>query len=255
MNDAPPVVKTPVLAAEEPLYTTRIATTPDEIRRALELRYDVFVREMGEGMVHPLRVDCDPFDLVCKHLLVEYKDGTIIGTYRMQTGINAREHLGYYSAGEFEMEPFEPIRSKIVELGRACVHEEHRSKIVLSKLWTGIANFARENNASYLIGCSSIHSTDHTKGAALFQQLRKTHLVDAPFRTLPVASGACPVDEVFEYPPPDKLPRLFAAYMAIGVKICGPPFIDRSFGTTDFLTFFDFEHARDDVKRKYLGMK
>ena len=37
------------------------------------------------------------------------------------------------------------------------------------------------------------------------------------------------------------IPRLLSAYLALGAAICGPPAIDRRFGTIDFLTWLDIE--------------
>jgi hypothetical protein len=66
----------------------------------------------------------------------------LVGTYRMQTGFRAKGNLGYYSAQLFDMKPFERIRGKILELGRACVHEEYRNTTALFLLWKGIASYA-----------------------------------------------------------------------------------------------------------------
>ena len=45
---------------------------------------------------------------------------------------------------------------------------------------------------------------------------------------------------------PPKIPKLLAAYLALGIKLCGPPAIDREFKTIDFLTLFDLEQIRMD---------
>ncbi len=52
------------------------------------------------------------------------------------------------------------MRHEIVELGRACVHRQHRNLVVLGLLWKGIADYARERGGRYLIGCSSLTSQD-----------------------------------------------------------------------------------------------
>jgi len=36
-----------------------------------------------------------------------------------------------------------------------------------------------------------------------------------------------------------KIPKLLRAYLTIGARICGPPAMDREFGTIDFLTLLD----------------
>ena len=97
----------------------------------------VFNLELNEGLeqsFHTLR-DADPFDEICHHLLVEdIVSGEVVGTYRLQTGERASRGLGYYSAQEFDFSPLEPIRSHVVELGRACVAKPHRNLAVLEKV-------------------------------------------------------------------------------------------------------------------------
>src|SRR3974390_348996 len=103
-------------------YAMRLARGLEEIRAAQALRCEVFNLELNEGLAESFATgrDEDPFDAVCDHLLVEHvPSGSVVGTYRLQTGTNASSHLGYYSAQEFQFKAFEPLRREIVELGRA----------------------------------------------------------------------------------------------------------------------------------------
>src|SRR6202008_400899 len=97
----------------------------------------------------------------------------IVGTYRLQTGQLAAANLGYYSEREFDFTPYEPLRCEMIELGRACVHVEHRNFNLLHLLWRGIARYAVEPHARFLIGCSSISSQDPADGAAVYRQLQR----------------------------------------------------------------------------------
>jgi putative hemolysin len=185
-------------------------------------------------------------------LLVEHLESQqIVGTYRLQTGTTAGNNLGYYSEQEFDFRPFEPYRSQIIELGRACVHKNHRNLAVLGLLWKGIANFARENGSRYLIGCSSLTSQDPAEGASMYGQLLRTHLAPADWRTTPTHQFDCPMEQLAAEAP--KVPKLLRAYLAIGAKICGPPALDRQFKTIDFLTWADLDTLPDDVKRRFLS--
>jgi putative hemolysin len=47
----------------------------------------------------------------------------------------------------------------------------------------------------------------------------------------------CPLDAASLAVP--HILRLLSAYLALGAAICGPPAIDREFGTIDFLTWID----------------
>jgi putative hemolysin len=42
------------------------------------------------------------------------------------------------------------------------------------------------------------------------------------------------------------------AYLSIGAKICGPPAIDREFGTIDFLTLLDLRALPAMVRAHFL---
>jgi len=128
-------------------YRTRLAATSDDVIAAQQRRFEVFNVELQEGLKEnwKTRLDVDRFDASCDHLLVEHaSSGRIVGTYRLQTGRIAAEGNGYYSAQEFDFTPYEPIRDELVELGRACVHQDHRKMNVLNLLWRGIADYARD---------------------------------------------------------------------------------------------------------------
>jgi putative hemolysin len=245
---------TRLLVHQQAGYGLRLARTEEELAAAQALRFAVFNLELNEGLEQSYSTgrDADPFDDVCEHLLVEHLETQqIVGTYRLQTGTTAKNHLGYYSEQEFDFSPFEAYRSQIIELGRACVHKNHRNLAVLGLLWKGIANFARENGSRYLIGCSSLTSQDPAEGASMYTQLMRTHLAPQGWRTNPTPQYDCPMDQLAADAP--KVPKLLRAYLAIGAKICGPPALDRHFKTIDFLTWADLETLPEDVKRRFLS--
>src|SRR5882757_1327447 len=177
-------------------YTARLACHADEVRAAQALRFEVFNIELNEGLEesHASGLDAEPFDAVCDHLLIEHLPSRqVVGTYRLQTGVNAAAKLGYYSAQEFDFSPYEPSRAQIIELGRACVHIQHRNLVVLGMLWKGIANYAQQRNARYLLGCSSITSQDPAVGASAYTELCRKNLVPPSWRTLPLPEYSCPL--------------------------------------------------------------
>ncbi len=255
MNPSPPATGGRVLARGKAVekYVLRTATTPEEIRAAQALRFEVFNLELHEGLEssYAMRLDVDPFDAVCDHLLVqETASGAVVGTYRLQSGQTAAAALGYYSEQEFVFAPFEPVRAQVIELGRACVHRQHRNLSVLALLWKGIAQYARERGGRYLIGCSSLTSQDPAEGAALYAELRHRHLAPPELRTVPQPGYECVLEQPAQ--PPPKIPKLLFAYLSFGATICGPPALDRAFRTIDFLTLLDLEALSPDIVRRYL---
>jgi len=138
---------------------------------------------------------------------------------------------------------------EVVELGRACVHRDHRRGNVLDLLWRGIAAYTRERKARYLIGCSSLTSQDPALGHAMYARLAPDYLVDEPFRTSPLPAYALPAAEPLAVCP--KPPRLLRTYLSVGSKICGVPALDREFGTIDFLTLLDLNTLTESAKAHF----
>jgi putative hemolysin len=237
-----------------PSFSVSLAQNVADLEECQRLRFLVFNRELGEGLAASERtgLDRDRFDWVCDHLMVrDISTGVLVGTYRMQTGYRAQGNLGYYSEQLFDFAPFEPIRGEMLELGRACVHSDYRNTTALSMLWKGIASYAALCNARYMIGCSSISSQDENEGAMLFEELREKYLAPAALRAQPKASFRCQHKEgALREPTPDP-PRLFRAYLELSAKLCGPPAIDREFGTIDFLTLLDLHAIPQRLKTRF----
>jgi len=245
------ILATPLATAA---YALRFAQSEDDVRAVQRLRFEVFNLELQEGLVqsHALQRDEDPFDAICDHLMVERVDtGSVVGTYRMQSGARAGQGLGYYCAQEFEFAPYEPLRAEVLELGRACIAREHRSMQVLGMLWRGIAMYSAQRSLRYLMGCSSLTSQDTAMGHAAFHTLR-AHLAPVSLQTAPLPAFELPaVPGCF---PDVKIPKLLSAYLALGAWICGPAAIDRSFGTIDFLTCLDLQSGPMAQRRKRFGV-
>ncbi len=242
------------VSAPKVSYRTRLATSQADIEAAQRLRFEVFNVELQEGLDESWRtqLDSDRYDATCDHLIIEHiATGKIVGTYRLQTGDMAAAANGYYSEQEFDFTPFAPFRGEIVELGRACVHQDHRRGNVLDLLWRGIASYTRERKARYLVGCSSLTSQDAALGHAMFAQLAPEYLAPEEFRTTPLPAYALPdVEPLAVCPRP---PRLLRTYLSVGSKICGPPALDREFGTIDFLTLIDLTALPAATSARFLS--
>ena len=233
-------------------YHVRLALSEADRRAAFRLRFLVFNLELNEGLeaAYATGQDTDEFDAVCDHLIVEHSGtGTIVGTYRLQTAAMAVANAGFYSEREFEFSPYKELGDSVIELGRACVHRDHRSSEVLYLLWRGIAQYATDHGGRYLIGCSSLTSQDQAHGTAVYGAMRY-HLVEHHLRTTPQPAFVMPL--VSPESASDKIPKLLRAYLVVGAKICGPPAIDREFKTIDFLTLMDLKTLHPRVHARFL---
>ena len=240
------------IIAECGVYRARLAETEADKLLAYRLRFLVFNLELNEGLESAFvsGYDTDRFDEVCEQLIVEHTpSGTVVGTYRMQSGACAARHFGYYSEQEFDFAPYEAMRSRILELGRACVHRDHRSSEVLNLLWKGIMRHAVRRGARYLMGCCSLTSQDAAEGAAVYAALRSS-MAEPGMITKPAAAFVLPV--VAGIPERVEPPRLLRAYLAVGARICSEPAMDRAFKTIDYLTLLDLETMNPRIQRRYL---
>ena len=232
----------------------------DEVREAQRLRHLVFAEEMGARLSPPAGtppgLDVDVFDAHCEHLLVRLVEadgeaGAVIGTYRVLTPTAARRVGGLYSETEFDLTRLRPLRDKMVELGRSCVHPEHRSGGAILALWGALAEFMVRNRLHTMIGCASISMRDGGHVAAsLWEQLRRTHLAPIerqvrPRLPLPVAD----LDRGLAVEPPP----LIRGYLRCGARVLGAPAWDPDFNTADLPMMIRIDDLPAKYRRHFLG--
>lgn len=209
----------------------------DEVREAQRLRYQVFATELGARL--PKTVpghDIDLFDDYCEHLLVRDSASVqVIGTYRVLTPAQAKRAGSTYSDTEFDLTRLRGLRSRMVELGRSCVHADHRHGGVIMALWGALFEFMDRNRLDTMIGCASIpmlHNGLVTGDAAasIWHQLRQSHLADIQFHVRPRL--ALPVEALNHGLSIDP-PALIKGYLRLGAKVLGAPAWDPDFNTAD----------------------
>ncbi|WP_428421705.1 GNAT family N-acetyltransferase [Methylibium sp.] len=236
------------------------ARDESEIREAQRLRYQVFVEEMGARLSPPAGtpagLDIDVYDAYCEHLLVrtfgaDGEPGKVIGTYRVLTPAAAQRVGGLYSETEFDLTRLRSLRSKMVELGRSCVHPDHRSGGAILALWGALAEFMVRNELDTMIGCASISMRDGGHMAAsLWEQLRRTHLAPIEWQVRPRLP--LPVDELDRHLAVDP-PPLIKGYLRCGAKVLGAPAWDPDFNTADLPLLMRIDDLPLKYRRHFLG--
>lgn len=216
------------------------ARDEEDVRQAQYLRYLVFADEMGATLTipkgSPAGHDIDVFDPFCEHLLVRCSRsngelGPVIGTYRVLTPASALRVGRLYSDSEFDLTRLLPLRSKMVELGRSCVHPNSRSGGVILALWAALAEFMHHNGLDTMVGCASVSMRDGGHFAAsLWDRLRQTHLAPVEWQVTPRLP--LPIDEL-QRDLPVEAPALIKGYLRCGAKVLGPPAWDPDFNTAD----------------------
>lgn len=232
-------------------YDLRFAWTRADLHAVQALRYAVFNEELQEGLSTAAATgrDEDPRDPWFHHLLIVHRaTDRVVGTYRLQTAIMAATRYGFYSASLFELAAIPgQILGDAVEIGRACVHPDHRSGRVLHLLWRGLARYLTWNSKRFLFGCCSLPGVDPVTAQEAWRAVHARRALHdrllvrprADVRALPDDGRTRPLIDAAALTRP--LPPLFDGYLALGARVCGAPAFDREFGTTDFLVMLDVQ--------------
>jgi putative hemolysin len=234
-------------------YRIQIARNNDEIDNALSLRYDIFNLELKRGFNFNEGRDSDEYDDQCHHLLVKMKStDEIVGTYRLQTWENAQKGKGFYSAKRFRIDQLDDqILRNSIEVGRACIKEDHRSGRVLFLLWKGLAGYLQHFDKRYLFGSSALQTTNSAKANKLLVQLNEAGDVDKEY-IVDVKSDYS-IDQSRVSSDDVSVPPLFRNYLDVGAKICGGPALDRKAGSAYFLTLLDIDNISDRTRKIFFG--
>ncbi len=236
----------------------RLAQSAGDVRRAQRLRYQVFYKEMSatpSASAMLQRRDIDAYDPVCDHLLVVDREsvparriGTwrrrphVVGTYRMLRQSVAESHGGFYTQGEYNIEPLIAAHPDLqfVELGRSCVLKPYRNRRSVELLWHGLWTYIREHQIDCMIGCASFEGTDPDRLAMELSFLHHHARAPEEWRArahdhLYVEMNRLPKDQINPREALKKLPPLIKGYLRVGAFVGDGAVIDHQFGTTDVL--------------------
>ncbi len=229
----------------------------DEVREAQRLRFQVFAGEMGARLDTTVAGhDVDAFDDYCEHLMV--RDGAtreVIGTYRVLTPAQARRAGGFYSDTEFDMARLDPLRDSMVELGRSCVHPEHRHGGVVMVLWAALGEFMARNGLDTMVGCASIPMLHNgvasgDVAASIWRQVERNHLCAPEYRVVPrLPLPVDALDGTLDVEPP----ALIKGYLRTGAKVLGAPAWDPDFNSADLPMMIRIGDLPARYRKHFLG--
>ena len=241
-----------------PALIVEWAKHQDEVREAQRLRYDVFANEMGARLKDSIPGhDIDLFDDFCEHLIVrDEMTEQVIGTYRVLTPAQAKRIGSTYSDLEFDLTRLRQYRERMVELGRSCVHRDHRHGGVIMALWGALAEFMVRNKLDVMIGCASIPMLHQgvvsgEVAASIWHQLKQTHLAGVENQVTPRL--ALPVEQ-WEVNDAFEPPALIKGYLRLGAKVLGAPAWDPDFNTADLPMLMKINDMPARYRKHFLGV-
>lgn len=245
-----------------PAFTVKIAETEAELRAAQELRYDVFVRELGGGgaMVdHDRGLERDRFDPFFDHMIaVDDTIGQVVGVYRLLRDDMADRAGQFYSEDEYDLSVLRASGKRLLELGRSCLHPAYRGGTAMFHLWQGLARYADQHRIGIMFGVASFHGTDPAALAQPLAMLHHNHLAPSELRVRAQADHFQRMDLVA----PEALdrrramvemPALIKAYLRLGGFVGEGAYVDRAFNTTDVCLVLDTARMNDRQRRIYAG--
>lgn len=231
-----------------------LALDSAEIHEAQRLRYKVFAEEMGAQLTSAASgIDQDEFDDVCDHLIVrDTHSGEVVGTYRILPPEHALKIGTYYSEQEFDLSRLTNLRPRMVEIGRSCVHVDYRGGAVITLLWSGLADYLRQHDYDYLMGCASVSMEDGGHAAAnLYRKLAAEVLSPVEWRVFPhtpIALDCLGAQGTFVSVPP-----LIKGYLRVGANICGEPAWDPEFNCADFMMLLSIKEMNKQYAKHFMS--
>lgn len=252
-----PASGVPLTSQERPAIRVHWARHLDEVRAAQRLRYDVFAGEMGARLSTQVPGhDIDLFDNFCEHLLVcDELTGQVIGTYRVLTPVQAQRVGSTYSDTEFDLTRLRGLRERMVELGRSCVHKDHRHGGVIMALWGALGAFMVRNQLDTMIGCASIPMLHNgvvsgDLAASIWRQVQATHLASIEYHVRPrLPLPIERLDSSLQVEPP----ALIKGYLRLGAKVLGPPAWDPDFNSADLPMLMRIADLPSRYRKHFLG--
>lgn len=243
--------------ASPPAYTVALARDEADVRAAQRLRYAVFAREMGAVLDSPLPgLDVDPFDAFCDHLLVrDTRTEEVVGTYRLLGPRAALAAGRLYSDTEFDLSALAGLRPGLVEVGRSCIHPDHRGDgAVINLMWGGIARYLAETGNTWVAGCCSVPLTDGGATAAgVWDAVAAKHLAPPEYRVRPLRpwdhSGVVRPERTGR----TAMPPLLRGYLRLGAWVCGEPAYDPDFSVADLYVLLSLERTDPRYLRHFLS--
>ncbi|MGW7257474.1 GNAT family N-acetyltransferase [Streptomyces sp. NPDC054834] len=235
-------------------YTVTLARDEADVRAAQRLRHEVFAGEMGALLSTPQPgYDIDAFDAYCDHLLVhDTVSGQVVGTYRLLPPERAAVAGRLYSDGEFDLSPLDAIRPGLVEVGRSCVHPDHRDGAVIGLIWAGIARYMLDRGHEWLAGCCSISLADGgVLASATWNRVRAKHLAPEEFRVRPLLPW---IPNEPAGPARSELPALLRGYLRLGAWVCAEPAHDPDFGVADLYVLLSMRRVDPRYLRHFLSL-
>ena len=240
--------------------SVKIAENSAEVLAAQRLRYDVFVKELGSDgpyVDHSNKLERDQFDDYSDHLIaIDKQSGSVVGAYRLLRQCNAEQLGQFYSETEYDISLLKQSDHKLLELGRSCLHRDHRGGLVMRELWIGIAEFAFQHKDTLLFGVASfggnnVNCFGHSLSYLHHNYLAKDELRPKARSPMAVSMNLIPKEKLNRKKALIQMPSLIKAYLRLGGTVGDGAYVDTAFNTIDICFILDTSQLNSKKKHIY----
>ena len=207
-----------------------VTRDPDLVAAALALRRAAFGGGAGP--------DRDAHDAACDHAVVR-------DPARPALGVLATARIGAdWTAREFDLSVLTGRGLRPVEVGRVCVHPDHRGGAAGMALFAGVLRAARAGGAQALVGLGSFPGTDAARHMPALRALRAAALAPPEWRAVAHGPFAVPVAGEAPRAAMAGVPALLKAYLRAGAWVGDGACVDAGFGAVDVCVVLDMARLR-----------
>lgn len=242
-------------------YRARLAETPQDLHAAQRLRWICFHARNNGETDDGQALDTDDLDAQCQHMLVEeVQTGALICCFRFLPLTDGSQIARSYSAQFYDLRALEGFDGPMVEMGRFCIHPDHRDPNIVRIAWAAMTRFVAESGVEMLFGCSSFLGCEPEPHAEAFTMLKERHL--APRRWWPRVKAP----SVFRFaralrlrkPDPKRamaaMPPLLRSYLAMGGWVSDHAVVDPVLRTMHVFTGLEIRAIPPARKRLLQAM-
>ena len=236
---------------QEGKYLIKLAETECEKQQVYELRYDVYQKELHfSGKNADCGQEYDAYDELCDHLMVcDTEKDRCVSTFRFLPGERLTGSRTFYSEQWFDLGKLSLQRSKVLELGRACIAPEYRNTKVFKMLFAGVGAYLKLHPHDYLIGLTTVSFDSQQNIRLIKEYLINKKVVNQSFGIKPKKNyeinnpgqGDYTLTAVSEREILSKMSTLMLAYHKYGAEFISEPSVDIDFNppVVDFFTIFE----------------
>ena len=231
-------------------FILKTAENTNELREALELRFQVFHRELN-GRQRSFGLDVDPYDSHSDHLIVrDLRGHRVVGALRLNSSALSPK---LFTSDEFILTRILAKPGSKVEVGRLCLHQDYRSGLVDSLLWRGVQNYMIQTRSRWLLTLGTVKTAEPRAAALVYRYFYDLGLVRSEFFAPPTLKCTLPqlnfwlpkwrealtVQERHEAE--QLISPTLRSVISRGAYVGGEPALDPQFQCIDFLTIMDRE--------------